>query len=377
LRLIKFVIIVIQILWLGGCVNLPYYAQAIDGHVNVLWQSQPISTIIADPNTDSNLKRTLTKVLALREFASHELKLPNNQSYTKYADLERPYAVWNVFAAPELSIELKKWCFIKAGCVGYRGFFSQTKAEHYAKKLSDEGYDVHVGGVRAYSTLGWFNDPVLNTFIGYSELELARLIFHELAHQVLYVPGDTVFNESFATAVEQEGIKRWLVKNNATMEQAAFKEKLKRKTIFSSLVLHHRDRLAMLFSSGKSEAEKRAEKTRILEDLQEQFSLLRTSNIEFASYDRWFAQPINNALLATVSIYTQLLPAFQALLAQQNGDMTQFFKVVKEISKLPKEERTSILKMTMDDGWQRDIVGVSLSDSASSHIEVKDEPNPD
>ena len=365
MRLLKFVTIIAQVVWLNGCVNLPYYAQAIDGHVNVLWQSQPIKTIIADPDTDSNLKRTLTKVLTLREFASHELKLPNNQSYTKYADLKRPYAVWNVFAAPEFSIELEKWCFVQAGCVGYRGFFSQTKAERYAKKLSDEGYDVHVGGVRAYSTLGWFNDPVLNTFIGYSELELARLIFHELAHQVLYVPGDTVFNESFATAVEQEGIKRWLVKNNATIEYAAFKEKLKRKTIFNALVLHHRDRLAMLFASNKSEAVKRAGKARILDDLQEQFSLLRTSSVKFNSYDRWFAQQINNALLATVSIYTQLLPAFQTLLAQQNGDMAQFFDVVKEISKLPKEERTAILQMAMDDSRQSDLVGVSFSNGGS------------
>ena len=365
LRLLKFVFIVIQILWLSGCVNLPYYAQAIDGHVNVLRQSQPISTIIANPDTDSNLKRTLTKVLTLREFASHELKLPNNQSYTKYADLKRPYAVWNVFAAPELSIELKKWCFVKAGCVGYRGFFSQASAQRNAKKLREDGYDVHVGGVRAYSTLGWFSDPVLNTFIGYSELELARLIFHELAHQVVYVPGDTVFNESFATAVEREGIKRWLVKNNATTEHAAYKAQLKRQTIFNSLVLHHRDRLAMLFSSNKGEAEKRTGKARILDDLQEQFSLLKTSNVKFASYDRWFAQPLNNALLATISIYTQLIPAFQALLAQQNGDMAQFFEVVKEISKLPKEKRTSILQMAMDDSQQRNLVGISFSDDGS------------
>lgn len=365
MRLLKFTVIVIQFLWLSGCVNLPYYAQAVDGHMNVLWQSQPISTIIADPDTDPNLKRTLSKVLTLREFASHELKLPNNQSYTKYADLKRPYAVWNVFAAPEFSIKLKKWCFVKAGCVVYRGFFSQTKAEHYANELRENGYDVHVGGVRAYSTLGWFNDPVLNTFIGYSELELARLIFHELAHQVLYVPGDTVFNESFATAVEQEGIKRWLAQNNATTEHAAYKANLKRKTIFNSLVLHHRDRLVMLFSSDKSEAEKRSGKALIINDLREQFSLLKTSNIKFSSYERWFAQQINNALLATVSIYTQLLPAFQTLLAQQNGDMAQFFEVVKEISKLPKEERTSILQMAMDDSRQRDLVSLSFSDSGS------------
>lgn len=361
LRLFKFAFIVIQVHWLSGCVNLPYYAQAIDGHIDVLRRSQPIYTIIADPGTDANLKQTLSKVLTLRKFASQELKLPDNKSYTRYADIKRPYAVWNVFAAPEFSIKLKKWCFIKAGCVSYRGFFSQTEAERFAKKLRAGGYDVHVGGVRAYSTLGWFNDPVLNTFIGYSELELARLIFHELAHQVVYAPGDTVFNESFATVVEQEGIKRWLEKNKATSEYAAYKAKLSRQAVFNSLVLHHRNRLAMLYSSGKNEAQKRAGKAYILNDLQEQFSLLKTARVEFDNYGRWFAQPMNNALLATVSIYTQLLPAFQALLAQQNGDMAQFFEVVKEISKLPKEERTSILQMAADNRWEKDLVDASFS----------------
>lgn len=360
-HLFKFALFIIQIHWLSGCVNLPYYAQAIDGHINVLWRSQPIQTIIADPGTDADLKRALIKVLALREFASQELKLPNNKSYTRYADIERPYAVWNVFAAPEFSIKLNKWCFIKAGCVSYRGFFSQAEAEHFAKKLRNDGYDVHVGGVRAYSTLGWFTDPVLNTFIGYSELELARLIFHELAHQVVYAPDDTVFNESFATLVEQEGIRRWLEKNKAPSAYAAYEAKLKRQTIFNSLVSHHRNRLALLYSSDKSEAQKRAGKTRILNDLQEQFALLKTKYTKFNSYDRWFAQPMNNALLATVSIYTQLLPAFQALLAQQNGDMALFFKVVKEISKLPKEKRTSVLQMAAENRWDKDLVDASYS----------------
>lgn len=358
----KFAFIVIQIHWLSGCVNLPYYAQAIDGHIDVLRRSQPIQTMITDPDTDANLKRTLSKVLTLRKFASQELKLPDNKSYTRYADIKRPFAVWNVFAAPELSIKLKKWCFIKAGCVSYRGFFSQTEAERFAKKLRNDGYDVHVGGVRAYSTLGWFNDPVLNTFIGYSELELARLIFHELAHQVAYAPGDTIFNESFATVVEQEGIKRWLERNNATSEYVAYKAKLKRQAIFNSLVSHHRNRLAMLYSSNKSEAQKRTEKAYILNDLREQFALLKTSRVEFNSYSRWFAQPMNNALLATISIYTQLLPAFQALLAQQNGDMTSFFQVVKDISKLPKDERISILQMAVENYREKDLVDASFSE---------------
>ncbi|MDP1950006.1 MAG: aminopeptidase [Nitrosomonas sp.] len=347
---LKRVIAVGQIFWVAGCVNLPYYVQAVDGHLDMMRRSQPISTIIANPEADHQLKRILARVVMLRGFASRELMLPNNQSYTHYADLNRPYVVWNVFASPELSLELKKWCFIKAGCVSYRGFFSQARAERYAAELREEGYDVYVGGVRAYSTLGWFNDPVLNTFIGYSEMELARMIFHELAHQVVYVPGDSVFNESFATAVEHEGIGRWFESNGAAAERVAFHARHERETVFTRLILNHRKRLHELFSSELSDAEKRAAKAHIFAELREEFSQLKTARTEFSSYDRWFAQELNNARLATVSIYTQLLPAFQALLAQQNGDMGQFFKVVKEISKLPQDERISVLQATVEGG---------------------------
>lgn len=355
-RTVKIAIAMGQIIWLGGCVNIPYYAQAVGGHMNLLHRSKPISVIIADPEADHKLRDVLSKVVILREFASRELKLPDNKSYTSYADIQRPFAVWNVFAAPELSIELKKWCFIKAGCVSYRGFFSQTQAEYYAEKLRNKGYDVYVGGIRAYSTLGWFNDPILNTFIGYSEMDLARLIFHELAHQVVYVPGDTVFNESFATAVEHEGVGRWFESNGSTSQRAASNTKQEMESVFTQLVLTHRERLQALFASDKSDDEKRAAKARIYEDLHAAFSQLKAVRAEFGSYDRWFRQQPNNARLATVSIYTQLLPAFQALLAQQNGDMSRFFEVVKEISKLPRNERNSVLQAAVKGEINTDIL---------------------
>tara|TARA_R110002073_G_scaffold183964_1_gene342248 strand:+ start:1617 stop:2705 length:1089 start_codon:yes stop_codon:yes gene_type:complete len=347
---LRFAIILGQILWLGGCANLSYYAQAVDGHMDILRRTQPISSVIADPNTDQNLKRILARVVILREFASRELKLPDNQSYTSYADLKRSYAVWNVFASPELSIELKKSCFVKAGCVSYRGFFSQAEAERYAEELKKEGYDVYVGGIRAYSTLGWFNDPVLNTFIGYSEIELARLIFHELAHQVVYVPGDSVFNESFATAVEQEGIGRWFQRSGSVSEQTVFNAKQEMESIFTELVLNHRERLQELFISDISDTEKRTAKVRIFDNLREEFSQLKAVRSEFSRYDRWFKKPLNNARLATISIYTQLLPAFQALIAQQNGDIDQFFEVVKKIGALPQDERNSLLQAAVEGG---------------------------
>ena len=353
-RSLKLTIAVSQIIWLGSCANLPYYAQAVDGQMDILRRAQPISTIIADPDADQKLKRVLARVVLMREFASRELKLPDNQSYTSYADLKRPYAVWNVFAAHELSTELKKWCFVKAGCVSYRGFFSQADAESYAEELKNEGYDVFVGGVRAYSTLGWFNDPVLNTFIGYSEMELARLIFHELTHQVVYVPGDSAFNESFATVVEKEGVGRWLDSTGATSQRAVFDARQEREAIFIELVLNHRKRLEELFTSNLNDAEKRVAKARIFDELREEFSQLKTTRAEFSSYDRWFAQQLNNALLATISTYTQLVPAFQVLLAQQNGDMSQFFAAVKEISKLPETERAAVLQIAVE-SRRRDI----------------------
>jgi predicted aminopeptidase len=338
LRIYKW-IIVGQSLWLSACANLPYYAQAVDGHFEVLRRSQPISKVIADPGIDPKLRNSLQTVVQLREFANRELNLPDNGSYTNYADLGRPYVVWNVFASPELSLKLKEWCFIQAGCVNYRGFFSQAKAERYAEELRNQGYDVHVGGVRAYSTLGWFRDPVLNTFIGYSEMNLARLIFHELAHQVIYVQGDTVFNESFATAVEQEGVRRWFENNGSVKEQAEFYVRQEREVIFTRLIFKYRERLKELFDLSISDTEKRLQKAHIFEELREEFLHLKTSKPELSSYDAWFALPMNNALLATVSIYTQLLPAFQAILQQHGGNMENFFDAIKKISKLSKNKR--------------------------------------
>ncbi|SFE37299.1 aminopeptidase [Nitrosomonas sp. Nm166] len=343
-RTFKFIIIMSQVVWLGSCVNLPYYAQAIGGHIDVLHRAQPIQAVIANPDTDHKLKHSLTKVVQLREFASRELKLPDNLSYTSYADLGRPYVVWNVFASPELSLKLKKWCFIQAGCVNYRGFFSQAKAEQYAEELRKEGYDVYVGGIRAYSTLGWFSDPVLNTFIGYSEMSLARLIFHELAHQVVYVPDDSVFNESFASAVEHEGVRRWFESNGTVIEQSALNAKQKGEAIFAELVLKHRRRLQELFQLNISDIEKRTQKARIFAELREEFLRLKAEKAELSNYDQWFAQPLNNALLATVSIYNQLLPAFQAILQQNDQDMGRFFDAVMKISRLPKNERDFVLR---------------------------------
>ena len=338
---------------LSGCANISYYMQAINGQLEILRRTQPISEITADPHVDQKLKGSLAKVVRLREFASRELRLPENDSYLGYADIERPYVVWNVFATPALSIESMQSCFLGAGCVSYRGFFALTEAESHAQTLRDEGADVYVGGVPAYSTLGWFNDPVLSTFVRYSEIELARLIFHELAHQVVYVSDDTSFNESFATAVELEGVTRWLDRHGTPEQRAAFEAAQERRAIFIDVVSQKRNALGMLFSSDLSDAEKRLAKARIFAELRAELMQLTTSTTGKSALDQWLAQDINNAHLASFSSYTQWVPAFRALIRQQQGDMARFYAVVKEMSSLPAVERKAMLERSLKNVAQR------------------------
>jgi predicted aminopeptidase len=344
-RTLSFIVAICIAFWLYGCTNLPYYAQAVDGQMEILSKVQPISAIVADPNTDRTLKNTLARVILLRKFASRTLKLPDNGSYMNYADLKRPYVVWNVYATPEFSIKLKEWCFVGAGCVEYRGFFSKEKADHFAEELRNKGYDVHVGGIRAYSTLGWFDDPVLNTFIGFSEIQLARLIFHELAHQIVYVQDDTEFNESFATMVELEGTRRWLASNGTSEQQDTFDAGQRRELIFTELVLKYRERLKKLFSSVANDSEKRIYKSYILSELRREFSQLKADNKELSSYDQWFELQMNNALLSTISTYTKHIPEFRSLLTRQGGDMELFYGAVRGIGKLTKSARHSALQI--------------------------------
>jgi predicted aminopeptidase len=337
--------------WLGGCANLGYYAQAVDGHSNIRNKIRPIHAVIADPRADPALKRSLATILELREFASRKLKLPDNQSFTTYADLGRRYALWNVSATPELSLHPEKWCFVAIGCVSYRGFFSEAEANRFADDLRKKGYDVSVGGVRTYSTLGWFKDPILNTFLGYSDTELAQLIFHELAHQVVYVRDDSTFNESFATAVELEGIARWMKEHGTEKQRVLFNAAQERKAASAALMVDYRKRLEDLYASGESDDEKRVGKARIFAELREKMSSLVADKTKAANYSRWLEQHLNNAHLATVSTYTHLVPAFRALLAQHEGNMDKFYEAVRALGRLPAAERAALLH-GMDAGGQ-------------------------
>ncbi|HMH19721.1 MAG TPA: aminopeptidase, partial [Burkholderiales bacterium] len=227
----------VPLLLVSGCVSFEYYAQAVGGHLEVMRLAVPIEERMRVADTPEPLRAKLAKVLAIRAFASRELALPDNDSYRRYADIGRPYVVWNVFAAPEFSVRPVESCFIFAGCVSYQGFYSEEDARRQAASLADKGYDVYIGGVPAYSTLGWFSDPVLSTFIRFPEPEIARIVFHELAHQVVYVKGDTMFNESFAVTVEEEGVHRWLEREGTAAQRAAYEDSRRRRTEFIALVI--------------------------------------------------------------------------------------------------------------------------------------------
>ncbi len=324
---------------LPGCATLEYYWQAIGGQLEVIGRAQPIAERLQDPALPAPLRQKFERVLAMRAFASAELALPDNGSYRRYADLERPFVVWNVFAAPEFSVKPVESCFPIAGCVGYRGFYREADARAHGESLHAKGYDVHVAGVPAYSTLGWFDDPVLNTFIRYPDAEIARLIFHELAHQVAYAGDDTVFNESFAVAVEQEGVRRWLDRHGTQAEREAHEIFQARRRDFIALILRYRDRLSAFYGESLEPGQKRAGKARLLAEMLEDYARLKAGWGGFAGYDRFFAQGANNALLASVVAYTERVPAFRALLAQKGGDLPSFYAEVKRLARLSKPER--------------------------------------
>jgi predicted aminopeptidase len=326
-----------------GCASPSYYFHAVSGQFEILNKRRPVEEVLKDPATTSKTRQQLELVLRLRGFASRELALPDNRSYRSYADLERPFVVWNVFATPELSLEPKQWCFLFAGCVTYRGYFAHDKAEKFATDLKQDGYDIYIGGVPAYSTLGWFSDPLLNTFIHRSEADLAGLLFHELAHQVLYVSGDTAFNESFATVVELEGVKRWFERYGTPQQAQAYHNKIRRREEFTALVLKHKTQLAEIYTSNSSDNEKRAAKTQMFKELRGKYVALKASWGDHADYDKWFAQDLNNAHLAAIGLYHQHVVAFQKLLAQHRGDLATFYRSVEEIAKLPKAERETAL----------------------------------
>ena len=331
----------------GGCANLGYYTQSIRGQLDLLWKRAAIADLIKRPETPAELKDKLTRVLRLREFASQTLHLPDNGSYRSYADLQREHVVWTVYATPEFSLELRKWCFPFAGCVSYRGHFSPAAAEEFAAPLRAQGDDVYIGGVDAYSTLGWFDDPVLNTFIRRSEPSLAGLIFHELAHQQLYVKNDTTFNESFARTVELEGVRLWLQTHGTSAQLDDYMRNEARRDDFLAVVNHARERLREVYAAKLDTDDKRARKQQVFELLKNDYAELKQRWGGYAGYDAWFATQLNNAKLASVTTYADDVPAFQALLKQQNYDFAAFYAAAKKLGELPAAQRKDSLQQLL------------------------------
>lgn len=339
-------------LLLAGCSTAAYYGQTIAGHWHVLGLRRPVKVVMADPGIQPQLQQRLKVAQALRDFANKELQLPDNGSYSDYADLQRPFLVRTVFATGPLSLQLRQWCFPIAGCVSYRGYFSATAAQRFADELKAQGDEVYLADVPAYSTLGWFDDPLLNTFIYWPIGRFAELIFHELAHQRLYITGDTDFNESFATTVGNLGAHLWLERYGTAQEQQTYATYKRLQANFLNLIEETRQELAHIYASKKSDAAKQAAKTQSLLGLQNRYQSLASSLGKDPGYDAWFREGLNNAKLASVSTYTRWVPAFEAIFEQTEGDFAAFYRAVEVLSKRKPRERKAALQDLLSAGRQ-------------------------
>jgi len=329
-------------LLLNGCASVSYYSQLASGQLQLLRAREPVSEVIADPHREQKLREHLAQSQKARAFASEQLHLPDNQSYRLYADIGRPYVVWNVFATQEFSLKPNNHCFPIAGCVAYRGYYSQGAARGEAALQKLKGMDVSIGGVEAYSTLGWFNDPIMSSMMGWGDERLATLIFHELAHQRFYVKDDTEFNESFATFVEQEGTRQWRAFRGLAPENDA---QAQHRDQFIQLILDTRARLERLYAQTLPAEQMRARKAAEFEQLRSDYRQLRDS--QWAGdkrYDAWINAPMNNARLLPFGLYDQWVPAFAAAFKQVDGDWLRFYAEVERLGRLPGAERKVALK---------------------------------
>ena len=336
----------------SGCSSLGYYAQSVSGHLDILGRAKPVAELAADTATPPALRERLALSQRIRDFAVSDLGLPDNRSYRRYADVGRNAAVWNVVAAPELSLALETWCFPVVGCVNYRGYYDRAAADAEGDALRARGREVSVYGVPAYSTLGkldWLGgDPLLNTFMQWPEGELARLIFHELSHQVVYAADDTMFNESFATAVERIGGARWLAQHASDAARSQYATFNARRNDFRELTGRYRDRLDALYRSNASDADKRSAKAAVMAEMRAEYAALKAGrwagpNGPFNGYDGWFERA-NNASFGVLSAYNELVPQFERLFEREGRDFARFYAEVRRLAGLPKAERQATLR---------------------------------
>jgi predicted aminopeptidase len=330
---------------LASCGTVKYYAQAVAGQAEILRKSKPIPKVLADPKTKPSLKKRLEAVQDMRSFAKEALHLPADEAYHHYADLGREYVVWVVYAAPEFDVEAKSWWYPVVGSLKYRGFFDAASAKKLGLKLKSEGYDVVVGGVEAYSTLGWFEDPVLNTFLHRNDAELAELIFHELTHIRVFFSGDTEFNEALATAVGREGVRRWLKARGRRGDLADYESDVAKDDEIIKMLISRRPRLQKLYESNRSKSteQQREAKKRAMADIDAEYRRIRARWAGDSRYDKLFKEPMNNARLCTLATYFDLVPAFEKLLRECNGDIEAFFSRLETFRPLSRKERLRAL----------------------------------
>lgn len=323
----------------GGC----YLLQSVQGQLALMSKREPIARVIRNASTPPALRTQLEAVAAIRDFASRELALPDNGSYRSYADIGRRYVVWNVVAAPEFSVDAKEWCYPIVGCVAYRGYFVEARARRFAARLRSRGLDVTVGGVAAYSTLGHFNDPVLNTMMDWNDTELAAIIFHELTHQLLYVPNDSSFNEALATTVEEEGVRRWLRAQGRDADLAKHLVQQEHNLKVIELLSATRAELRGTYAAGLPPQQVREQKRAAFASMRSSFALLKAGWGGHAPFEPWFTDDLNNAHLASIATYFTCVPGFERELEAVGGDLTAFYTRVRELAKLDQQKRDAVV----------------------------------
>ncbi len=332
-------------LLLGGCSSLRFYAQAARGQGALLVHQRSIKAVVRDPKTDPALATRLRMARDARRFASATLGLPDNRSYTRYVDLHRPYVVWNVFVAPAYSVEAVPRCYPIAGCVAYRGWFSAKAAQADAARWRARGDDVWVGGVSAYSTLGWFADPIVSSMLRWGDDELIGTLFHELAHQAVYVKGDTAFNESFATFVQREGLRQWRRSRDLPAPAA---DDAVLEAGFTQQVLDLRERLRTLYASGASTAALARGKQHEIDAFRRRYVAWRDARATVDHrYDAWVASPINNAALLPFGLYTTWTEAFAAMFARAGGVWPLFLRQVRALARQRPADRDAALRQLL------------------------------
>jgi predicted aminopeptidase len=340
LRFFLVVAVLCASLPLAGC----YVMQAATGQAVVIYRSEPIAGVVADPATPQRTRERLQLVERAREFAVHELALPDGRSYRKYADMGRPNVVHNVVATPEFSVEPRRWCFPVTGCVSYRGYFDEASARQYGLKLAMRGDDVSIDGVPTYSTLGHLPDPVFGSMLAWRDTRLVGTIFHELAHERLYFPGDSALNEAFASVVEDAGVRRWLQDVGRAAEIAGYEAAIARQKEFAALLLDARARLARLYASKLAPELMRIEKQREFGRLEYRYELMRRDRWQgYTGYDAWFARSLNNAHLAAFATYEDCVPGLLDLLESADGSLPEFYARVEATRDLSVQARRAEL----------------------------------